>query len=179
MFTAVQIPFLFVRARDHKRIASPDTRFLTPAEESLQFGLRYLLGWMTGVGLLLVLVRYSVPGTVDRHILQSIPEMLIGSLVYGLISALICLPCVRLALSVRSSLSSLTWLAGVLLIGPPAVVTAIGLTSGWPPRIAELIAIFYSFFSGLAFTILLVLFGMRRLGFRLVSDERLWPHFPR
>ena len=67
MFTAVQIPFLFVRARDHKRIASPDTRFLTPAEDSLQFGLRYLLGWMTGVGLLLAIVRYSVPGTVDRH----------------------------------------------------------------------------------------------------------------
>ena len=72
MFAVAQIPLLFVRAMDHKRIASPDTKYLTPAEESLQFGLRYLLGWPLGVGLLLVLVRQSLPGTIERGVIQTI-----------------------------------------------------------------------------------------------------------
>ena len=179
IFTGVQVPLLIVRSWDHRRIASRDTRYLTAEEESLQFGMRHLLSWMSAIAFMLVVVRHSLGDTSfqrsTNRMLADLPAILGGMLMFAFLSALICLPCIRLALGFRFAARRLVWLIFVFLASPPCVIGVVMMFDGRLRGADRVLIGLYSTLLGLALSLLVVLLGLRRLGFRLVSDERVWP----
>ena len=174
MFCCVQVPLLGVRAKWHRTIDWGAPGSVSIRHESAQFGLRYLLVFTTLVGVLLMMVKQSLPA---GRFANSIPlaETIAVMFVIMVFSTLICLPCVWLALSTGRPLVWLVWLAVVGLAGPPVVVACISAIVSNVPQLARVIATMYCFALGAAGTMLLTLLILRSLGYRLIGTIYL-PH---
>ena len=137
-------------------------------QESAQFGLRYLLTFTAIVGVLLVLVKHSLPADGLGNNMPQWRELVAVMSVFMVFSTLICLPCVWLALSDGRQFIWLIWLAVAGLAGPFIVFAVVSSVVGRPPKSADVIASIFCFELGAAGTMLLVLMIFRSLGYRLI-----------
>lgn len=167
MYCCMQVPLWVMRAVTQRRIDLPHEATLSNDQESAQFGLRYLMTGTAALGVLLVLVKHSLP---EGSLGQAIPwhEIIGGGCVFMAFCTLICLPCLWLALTdVRRSLCALC--LAIVCLGGPLIVSALLVAMyGRGPNAKEAILGIFFFGVGAAGTTLLVLFVVRFLGYRLV-----------
>lgn len=168
MYCCMQVPLWGMRAITRRRIDLPGAPSLTTKQESAQFGLRYLLAGTAVVGLLLVLVKHSLPKESPAGNVPW-PEIIGGGFVFIAFSAIVCLPCVWLALSDERRVRWAVWLAVGGVGGPLIVFAALAAMFGPIRYAAEAIAAISTFGLGAGGTTLLVLFVVRLLGYRLVG----------
>jgi len=175
MYCCMQVPLWIMRAITRRRIDLPEAGSLSTKQESAQFGLRYLLTCTAAVGVLLVLVKHSLPeGSLAFD--TSWGELFGGGFVFVAFSALVCLPSVWLALADERRILWAVWLAVMGIGGPPIVFAALVAMFGPIRYAAEAIASIFSFGLGAGGTTLLVLLVARFLGYRLVPAA---PRLPR
>jgi hypothetical protein len=174
LFGGVQVPMWIRRVVTQQEIDVPsetdDTRLTTP---SAQFGVRHVLIGMALVGLLLVLVKYSLPpGSLDGPTRWF--GIIAGGLTFIVFSATISLPCVLLTLGDhRRGLWALTLLL-VTACGPLAVCLVLVVIENVNAYdLVETAFAIFAFGLGAAATHILVLLIARAMGYRLVTPGRL------
>jgi len=174
MYCCMQVPLWIMRAITQRRIGLPGEQSVSARHESAQFGLRYLMICTAGVGVLLVLVKHTLPA----DSLGGDPKWgaIIGAVcVFMVFSALICIPCVWLALSNQRRILWAVWLVIVGFGGPLLVLAALLAMLG--TDIGEVIGGIFLFGLGAGGTTLLVLLIARLMGYRLIRPtmESLGP----
>ena len=167
MYCCMQVPLWIMRAITRQRIEVAGEESLSASHESAQFGLRYLMICTAAVGVLLVLVKHSLP---EGSLIGGAPwgEIIGGVCVFMAFSALICIPCVWLALADQHRIMWGVWLVIVCFAGPPIVFAAIVAMFGAPPDTGEVIGSIFLFGLGAGGTTLLVLLVARLMGYRLI-----------
>ncbi len=172
LYCCMQVPLWVMRAIARQRIGLPDTGSLTTRQDSTQFGLRYLLACTAAVGVLLVIVKHSLP---EEPMTGDAPwaEILGAICVFMAFSGLIWLPCVWLPLTHERRILWAVWLAIVGIGGPPAVYAGLTVMFGPAPDAVEIITAIFLFGLGVGGTTFLVLLVARFLGYRLVAASSL------
>jgi hypothetical protein len=167
MYCCMQVPLWIMRAITRRRIDLPEAGSLSAKLESAQFGLRYLMTCTAAVGVLLVLVKHSLP---EESMAGGAPwgEIFGVLCVFMIFSALICLPCVWLALTDERRILWAVWLILVGTGGPPLVFGALVTVLGGGPDAAKVIGGIFLFGLGAGGTTFLVLLIARLMGYRLV-----------
>lgn len=171
LFCSVKLPLLLARWLTGCRIDSFDAQPLKAVDESAQFGVRYLLGCVAGVAVLLVLIRNSLPQSeFSQSIRQRVPEIVAMVCLFVLLSALICLPCVRIVLGRKLVAWPLVRLIAVMLFGPATIIALMSWLFSRPPppsEVREILLSFHLFTAGHAGILMLALLAMRACGLRL------------
>lgn len=168
-FCAIQVPLWVLRATRGLRIASIEESEEHGAASS-QFGIRYLLGFTTGVAVLLVLVRNSLPED-SSSIGPELPEVVLAILIFVIFATVICLPALGCALGDRWRLFWLSWLVATITIGPPLVVGILFAMLGPGPDFVEITMAVFFLALGTGGTTLSVLWVTDLLGFELVTND--------
>lgn len=167
MYCCMQVPLWILRAITRRRIDLPGEGSLSANHESAQFGLRYLMICTAAIGVLLVLVKHSLPeGSLAGD--ASWGEIFGAACVFMVFSALICIPCVWLVLSNEHRILWAIWLIIVGFGGPLLVFAALVAMFGAPPATGELIGSTFLFGLGAGGTTLFVLLVARLMGYRLI-----------
>ena len=168
MFFCMQVPLWIMRAITQRQIDLPSKDGCPDSQYgSSQFGLGYLMICTAVVGVLLVIIKHSLPESNSFD--GNAPWVQIfGALsVFMLFSAIICLPCAWLAFAEKYRVFSGVWLFIALFLGPLIVFSALDMIFGLPNDMEPVIGIF-SFGLGGGVSTLLVLFIARLLGYRLL-----------
>jgi len=168
MYGCIQVPLWVLRVVTQQRIDVPEeTDGASSAGAPVQFTVRDLLIGTAVVGMLLVLVKHSLPeGHLSTHARWFV---VVGTgLVFVAFSAAICLPCIWLTLRDNPNRSWALGLSIVVLGGPPVVFAALVAISAGGPDVAEVIMGIYVFGLGTAATLILVLLIVRAIGYRLI-----------
>jgi hypothetical protein len=170
MFACIQVPIWILRAATQQQI-DVEAGGANTTGRTTQFGMRHLLIGMAVVGLLLVLVRHSLPpGVVDGP--DSWFAIIAGGLTFIGFSAAICLPCVFLALGDRRRGLWALLLVLVIVFGPLLVFAALMVIDEVEfYEAAEVVQAVFIFGLGTAATLILVLLAVRDIGYRLVSPR--------
>lgn len=174
MYCCMQVPLWIMRAMTRRRTDLLEAGSRSAKQESAH-GLRYLFTSTAAVGVLLILVKHSLPeGSPAGDVLWG--EVIGGGFVFMAFSALVCLPCVGLALSDERRILWAVWLAVGGMGGPLIALAALAALFGPVGDAAGAIACIFIFGLGAAGTTLLVLLVARLLGYRLVPAA---PRLPR
>ena len=131
------------------------------------------MGLTAVVAALLVVARGTVSLVDFSGSLPDVTEVALATTLFTVLSALICIPCVRLALGEERSVPHLVALVLVLLGGPPAIVIAMTMAFGGSPDQSEILIAIHCFTLGLVGTILAALNVARQLGLRLVDPRQI------
>jgi len=176
LYGCMQLPLWGMRAITRQRIRLIEAGSSSATQNSNQFGLRYLLTGTAAVGVLLVIVKHSLP---EGGMTRGAPwaEILGVLTVFLVFSTLICLPCVWLPLTHERRIMWLVWLAIAGLGGPPSIYAALAAMFGAAPDAGEIIAAIFFYGMGVGGTTFFVLFVARSLGYMLVTNDDSWGEF--
>jgi len=168
MFAVLQIPLWLVRKTKQLRIASRiDTNNLEPLR-SRQFSLGYLMLWTALVGVLLVIVRESLPRESGGVRMREIVEIALATICYVVLSSLLSMPCLWLVLAKQRSWSALVALGCTLVGGPVFILICSSMifVRQLPDEILPGVACYEVGLTGTSIVVLLVL---RLTGYRMVD----------
>jgi hypothetical protein len=168
MFLALQLPLWLMRCCSPRRIASPALAARGRPSRESQFSVGYLMLWMALVGLLLVVVRNSLPDTNENIPQRELGGILLVILAYIGLSALLCVPCIWIVLGAKNARSAALLLVGLLLIAP-WVMLHVGKAAFPPFRTSDLLVGTAIYSAGLTTTTLGVAIVWWMLGYRYIS----------
>ena len=166
LFVVMQVPLWLIWRTTGSRIATPETARLGESRQGKQFSLGYLMLGTALVGVLLVLVRNSLPEECDGIRLRELVEIFMFLLIYIGLSSLLCLPCIWITLTERPQIRSSLTLAGTIISGPFIMLACTNMIFPGQES-AEVIPGVLCYEFGLAGTTLAVLFVLRSLGYRM------------
>jgi hypothetical protein len=172
-FFAMLVLMCGMRCISGKRIRPSDVPTSVACDESAQFSLRYLMGGTAVTAILIVLIKNSLTDNSAGWIPGLIPVLGRGFTVvatYILFSASISIPCVWLLLAETRSQLWIPGLAAVAVVGPFLMYGARWAIVGSPAHVEEALVSIYVFAGGMIGVMLLVLWLVRMLGYRLVAD---------
>ncbi len=170
-FLSVQMPLWIMRAVSMRRITIQSSTELTRQEEWSQFGLKHLIILITGISILLVIVKSSMPDKFPNNIrIEWLP--LIGLMgVLALFLASVTLPSLFLTLSKKRPWLWLAPLVATTCVGP--FLVRVVLVSMIAPLdwLVDLVKMLFFFGIGASLTTSFVLGCFRLMGYRLERPD--------
>lgn len=170
LFVVMQVPLWIIRRTTGCRIATPETATLGGSLQGRQFSVGYLMLWTAMIGVLLVLVRNSLPEAREGIPPRDLVSIVMFLLIYVGLSSLLCMPCIWITLAERPQIRSALTLAGAIVAGPFVILVCTNMI--FPgQQIAEVVPSVLCYELGLAGTTLAMLFVLRLLGYRMLVTK--------
>jgi acetyl esterase len=170
LFILMQVPLWLIRSATRTRIATPETIRLEGALRGRQFSLGYLMLWTGVVGVLLAIVRNTLPTKNIGAPLAQLTDVAVFLMIYIVLALLLGLPCIWIALTKRPQMFPVLTLAGTITFGP---FIAFACTEAAYPgqSVADFVPGVLCYEVGLTGTTLAVLLVMRFLGYRMLAYD--------
>lgn len=171
-FAILQLPLWLVRCLTCCRIATLEEVPQSQVLPGTQYSLGYLMFWTTLVGVLLAVVRNSLPDAEMIGPLSGVIQISLVLVTYACWSAFLCVPAVWIVLGQAQRLPASVLLVAAIAVGPVAVYY-FGYAAMRRPPLPLVMQISYSYAAGLVATTLAVLLVLRRLDYRFIAVQGL------